>query len=193
MSFPGTHAAIRRMALRAALETQNARGVARKAGLRAGTSTPSNTVRTLLDVLVLDGPSLALVASPEGESEQFGIQTHQWELDLSGISRIRLEASGAFLAVAFVSPNSANTSDLETDPFDTDYLRGILDEPGHPDNGTEIRLSGGYDIAEPSQLLWIELSEEKRVPVRFYVASLFLATAFSFSQPFALSVQGEVA
>lgn len=164
-SYPKTYRAIKEMVQNEALLTHTARGVARKAGLRSGTATPGGPV-TLVDATV--GPSLI--------SSEW-----QWLVNLSGYTRVRMDARGDAPLHARYSLAGASTTDLN--PGDYAPFSGGLD-------GLKAEDTDGY----PSDALgWVTLAPGERAPVRLCVMSdaASLTTPADLGGPVGVWIQAE--
>lgn len=163
-----------------ALQTPMARSVARKAGLRQGTT-------------AFDGPATALDAYVDPVA---GFYAHQFEIDLTGMSRVRFSAQSPILCYLLYSPSTSGASSEAgssiLEPTDWTPLAGILDEPGHPSDGDYFILNANAAFASTSgRLLWVTLAEEHKIPLRVAPSSDASIPFFFFFAGFSIALQAE--
>lgn len=149
-----------------------AHAVARKAGLRQGTT-------------VFDGPATALDAYIDPVA---GFYAHQFEIDLTGMSRVRFSAQSPILCYLLYSPTGASGSII--DPGDWTPLIGTLDQPGHPSDGDPFSLAANAAFAPFGSLLWVTLAEEHKMPLRVAPSSSTTPFFFFFAG-FSIALQAE--
>lgn len=159
MSFPGTWREIKEMALDSALDTEMARKIVRKAGLKQGASVaPVAFERTLVAAWIY----------PKASKENW-----QWEVDLTGFSAIRFVSRGVLNPNFFLVYSLAGFGSQVLDPGDYLLFTTLwpLDPYGYPTQWLEA-YSGNSEIDGGNP--WAEIPPALRVPMRL---SLSVGTA----------------
>jgi len=167
--YPRTYDAVRGLVRKWALHTKNARDIARRAGLRQGTSPDiegTGRAVTLIDCFVLLEDEALWVDEAYGGA-------YQWTVDLSPFTKMRVSSTWQNDAYLVMAP--ADSTDYAF-LGNWSFIEGIKDTPPFKGDlffvaGTWFNLGFSGLPTEPQDIRWITLPEAARQEVRVSIHS----------------------